>query len=89
FMFSFKTNKRILKGMVFLSVLNQERIGDFIDRNLITSLPDRETIETLHQESIDRILDLFQNWELSEAVKTSPSGTVDRGRLIKSFFNAA
>ncbi len=83
FIFSFKTNKRILKGMVFLSLFNRERIGDFIDRNFVTSLPVRETIENLHQESINKIIDLFQNWENSEVVKVNPSGNVYRGRLIK------
>lgn len=82
FIFSFKTNKRILKGMVFLSVFNREKIGDFIDRNLVTSLPVRKTIEKLHQESIDKIIDLFQNWENSEVVKINPSGNVYRGRLF-------
>ena len=82
FIFSFKTNKRILKGMVFLSVFNREKIGDFIDRNLVTSLPVRKTIEKLHQESINKIIDLFQNWENSEVVKINPSGNVYRGRLF-------
>jgi hypothetical protein len=84
FIFSFKTNKRILKGMVFLSLFNREKIGDFIDRNLITSLPVRETIEKLHQESVNKIIDLFQNWEKSEVVKINPSGNVYRGRLLTS-----
>jgi hypothetical protein len=82
FIFSFKTNKRILKGMVFLSVFNREKIGDFIDKNLVTSLPVRKTIEKLHQESINKIIDLFQNWENSEVVKINPSGNVYRGRLL-------
>ena len=73
FIFSFKTNKRILKGMVFLSGLNREQIGDFIDRNLITSLPMKETIEKLHHESLDKIIDLFRYWEKSEIVKVNPS----------------
>jgi hypothetical protein len=84
FIFSFKTNKRILKGMVFLSLFNREKIGDFIDRNLITSLPVRETIEKLHQESVNKIIDLLQNWEKSEVVKINPSGNVYRGRLLTS-----
>ena len=89
FIFSFKTNKRILKGMVILSVFNQERIGDFIDKNLITSLPDRETIENLHQESLDKIIDLFQNWKNSEVAKISPSGAMYRGKLVKTFMNSS
>lgn len=89
FIFSFKTNKRILKGLVLLSVFNRERIGDFIDKNLVTSLPDRLEIENLHQESINKILDLFQNWRESEAVKESPIGIIYRGRIIKAFMNSA
>ena len=84
FIFSFKTNKRILKGMVFLSVFNRERIGDFIDRNLITSLPLRESIEKLHQDSLDQMIDLFLKWENSEVVKVNPIGTVCRRRQIRS-----
>ncbi len=89
FIFSFKTNKRILKGMVMLSVFNQERIGDFIDRNLVTSLPDREKIENLHQESLDKIIDLFQNWKDSDVVRESPSGTICHGRIVKTFMNSS
>ena len=86
FVFSFKTNKRILKGMVLLSVMNRERIGNFIDRNVVSSLPVRSTIEHLHQESMDKIVDLFQNWEDSPVVKVNPCGNVCKGRLIKTFF---
>jgi hypothetical protein len=82
FMFSFKTNKRILKGMVFFSVVNREKIGDFIDKRLVTSLPDREIIENLHQESLDKMIDLLENLENSGVVALSPSGTVRRGRLF-------
>jgi len=89
FMFSFKTNKRIFKGMVVLSVFNRQRIGDFIDRNLVTSLPDREAIEQLHQDSLDNIIDLFRNWKESEVVKVSPSGAVCHGRLAKTLINSA
>ena len=80
YIFSFKTNKRILKGMVYLSVFNRERIGDFIDRNLVTTLPAREDIEKLHQESLDQILDLFRKWKKSDVVKTNPIGSVCRRR---------
>jgi hypothetical protein len=83
--FSFKTNKRIFKGMVLLSVFNQEKIGDFIDRNLVTSLPDREVIEGLHQDSLDKIIDLYQNWENSEVVSMNPSGSSYTGKLARAF----
>jgi hypothetical protein len=88
FMFSFKTNKRIFKGMVFFSVINQERIGDFIDKRLVTSIPVRSKIEELHEESLDKIIDLFQNWESSDVVKINPSGNVYKGKLIKTFLNS-
>ncbi len=87
-LFSFKTNKRIFKGMVLLSVLNRERIGDFIDRNLVTSLPDREAIEQLQHDSLDRIIDLFQNWENADVVKESPSGAAYRGGFVRTFLNS-
>ena len=83
FIFSFKTNKRILKGMVFLTVFNREKLSDFIDRNLITSLPDRKEIEELQQESLQRIIDLFQYWDKSFVTDENPSGITHHGRLIK------
>ncbi|MEW6571823.1 MAG: zinc dependent phospholipase C family protein [Nitrospirota bacterium] len=82
FIFSFKTNKRILKSMVFLSVFNRKKLGDFIDRNLITPLPTRKTIERLQDESLDRILDLFKKWEKSDAVKENPNGINHNGGLL-------
>lgn len=81
--FSFKTNKRIFKSMVLLSVFNQEKIGDFIDKNLVTTLPDRGLIQGLHNESIEKIVDLYQNWENSGVVLMNPSGNPTAGRLAK------
>ena len=88
FLFSFKTNKRIFKGMVFFSVVNQQRIGDFIDKGLFTSIPARAKIEKLHEESLDKIVDLFQNWESSDVVRINPSGEVPQGGLLKTFLNS-
>ncbi|HMK49427.1 MAG TPA: zinc dependent phospholipase C family protein [Thermodesulfovibrionales bacterium] len=88
FLFSFKTNKRILKGMVYLSVLNREKIADFIDKNIVTSMPLRETIEHLHQESIDKIIDLFRHLDKSEVVHVNPIGTKHRRRMISNEFKA-
>lgn len=85
FLFSFKTNKRIFKGMVFFSVMNQQKIGDFIDRRLVTSMPDRDAIELLHQESLDKMIDLLQNFEGSEVISTKPGGAVKKGRFAKAF----
>jgi hypothetical protein len=84
FIFSFKTNKRIFKGMVFLSVFNRERIGDFIDKTLVTSLPDRGRIEALHEASLDRIIDLFQNGEKSAVIKANPAVAGCRGKISRA-----
>ncbi len=62
FIFSFKTNKRIYKGMVFLSFLNKKR-----KRGI-----DRVQIERLHNESILRMLDLIMNGKESVVVRKSP-----------------
>jgi hypothetical protein len=51
YMFSVKTNKRIYKSMVFLSVFNKKR----------RSGVDRALIHDLHEESISRMLDLLQH----------------------------
>jgi len=87
FIFSFKTNKRIFKGMVFFSVINQQRIGDFIDKRFITTIPVKEEIEQLHEESLDKIIDLFQNWESSDVVNVNPSGAASKGKLMKTFLH--
>jgi hypothetical protein len=71
--------------MIFFSVINQEKIGDFIDKRLVTSIPVRHEIEELHEESLDKIVDLFQNWESSNVVKVNPIGTIYKGRLAKTF----
>jgi hypothetical protein len=88
FIFSFKTNKRIFKSLIFFSGMNQQRIGDFIDKRLVTTMPVKEEIEQLHEESLDRIIDLFQNWESAAVVKVNPSGTVYKGKLIKAFLQS-
>ncbi|BCB96372.1 hypothetical protein JZK55_12940 [Dissulfurispira thermophila] len=62
FIFSFNTNKRIYKGMVFLSVFNKQRKRG-VDKNYIRSL---------HEESIFNILDLLQNGENASVLKKSP-----------------
>jgi hypothetical protein len=88
FIFSFKTNKRILRGMVFLTIFYPEQIGDFIDKSLLTNLPARETIEKLHRDSLDNTIDLFRNWEKSEVVKINPIGSGHRRKLLRSELKA-
>jgi hypothetical protein len=69
--FTFKTNKRIFRGIVFLSVFNRERFGNFIDRNLIFSVK-KEDIKKLHAESIDRMIDVLCNRDHSAVLKKNP-----------------
>ncbi len=69
--FSFKTNKRIFKGMLFLSGLNKERFGDFIDRNLLIPIK-KEEIRKLHVESLDSIIDILQYRDRSGVLEKNP-----------------
>ncbi|HMK60315.1 MAG TPA: zinc dependent phospholipase C family protein [Dissulfurispiraceae bacterium] len=62
YIFSFKTNKRIYKGIVFLSLLNKKR-----KRGI-----DKEHIERLHGESILRMVDLLSNGKKSDVAERSP-----------------
>ena len=62
YMFSCRTNRRIYKGMVFLSLFNKKR-----KRGL-----DKGLIKQLHIESIIRTLDLFQNGTDSTVLGRSP-----------------
>lgn len=62
FIFSFKTNKRIYKGMVFLSFLNKKR-----KRGV-----DKKYIRSLHDESIASMLDLLQNGKDASVLTKSP-----------------
>lgn len=71
--FSFKTNKRIFKGMLFLSCFNQRRIGDLIERNIRGFMsPSNEYIQSLHDESIKRIIDVLRNGRDSKVFEESP-----------------
>jgi Zinc dependent phospholipase C len=62
FIFSFKTNRRIYKSMVFLSLLNKKRRRGV----------DRALIHELHEESITRMLDLLQNGTASTVLQKKP-----------------
>ncbi|HAK87734.1 MAG: hypothetical protein A2077_07560 [Nitrospirae bacterium GWC2_46_6] len=62
FIFSFNTNKRIYKSMVFLSVLNKKR-----KRGV-----DKKYIRTLHDESITGMLDLLRNGKDASVLTKSP-----------------
>ncbi len=62
YIFSFKTNKRIYKSMVFLSLLNKKRRRGV----------DKELIRDLHDESISRMLDLLTNGTDSSVLQKNP-----------------
>lgn len=71
--FSFKTNKRIFRGMLLLSCFNKERVGNFIQRNAVdpTTLT-RKNIQRLHIQSVDRMVDVLCNGRDSEVLDKSP-----------------
>lgn len=69
--FSFKTNKRIFRGMLFLSGLNKEKFGDFLDRNLLIPIT-KDDIKQLHEESIHSIIDVLRKGEHSSVLKKNP-----------------
>ncbi len=62
YVFSFKTNKRIYKGILFLSLLNKKRRRGV----------DRALIHELHEESLARMLDLLQFGTDSEVLAKNP-----------------
>lgn len=62
YVFSFKTNRRIYKSIVFLSLLNKKRRYGV----------DKALIHELHEESITRMLDLLQKGTDSEVLLKKP-----------------
>jgi hypothetical protein len=71
--FSFKTNKRIFKGVLLLSCFNKERVGEFIQRNsLDPSMLTRGNILQLHNDSINRMADILCNGKDAEVINESP-----------------
>lgn len=79
--FSFKTNKRIFRGMLLLSCFNKERFGNFIQRNsLDPTVLTRKNIRKLQIESIDRMVDVLCNGKEAETVNKSPMVIVRQPR---------
>lgn len=87
FLFSFKTNKRIFKSFYALTFLPGERLSDFIDNRLgMVTAPDRDMIEGLRDESLDRILDVLQNGKDSPVLDEDPScQMMPPRRFLKTF----
>ena len=63
--FSFKTNKRILKGIVLMSGLRHA--GS--QKLFYSAAPDPKLIEGLHEESLDRMLDVLEKGRRSRVLK--------------------
>lgn len=84
--FSFKTNKRILKSAVLISGLHQKRVSSFIDRNIIIApVYKRENIKRLQEKSLDRMVDLLQNGADSAVLKKSPLGSQRHKKHFKNY----
>ena len=62
YVFSFKTNKRIYKSIVFLSLLNKKRRFGI----------DKRKVNCLHDESVVRIIDILQNNKDAFVLKKKP-----------------
>jgi len=70
--FSFKTNKRIFKGFLLLSRLNNySSIFNFIDKRLPHEIPVVD-IYRFQQESLNRMFELLKNGKNSTVLKKSP-----------------
>jgi hypothetical protein len=57
--------------MLFLSGLNKEKFGNFIDRNLLIPVT-KDDIKKLHEESLHRITDVLRNGDRSAVLKKNP-----------------
>ncbi len=72
--FSFKTNKRIFKGILMLSKLpNYSPVSSFIDNRFPYEISD-VNIYGFQQESLTRMCELLNNGKDSEALKEHPLG---------------
>jgi len=82
--FSFKTNKRIFSGVVALCGFNGVRLGVVKEMGLLRTA-EKSEIEKLHEESLDRMLDVLQKGPGSEVTKKDPSCGFKRGGVLKAF----
>jgi hypothetical protein len=72
--FSFKTNKRIFKGVLFLSRFpNYSPVSRVIHRSFPYEVPVPD-IHEFQQQSLENIFELLQNGEKSEVLKEHPLG---------------
>ncbi|MCI4624330.1 MAG: zinc dependent phospholipase C family protein [Candidatus Magnetoovum sp. WYHC-5] len=76
YMFSFKTNKRIFKSMVFMSILTSVSFSPEFKRkkSLLSYVPDKDSISKLRSESIYRMVDILRKGTDSAVTQISPMG---------------
>lgn len=85
---SFKTNKRIFRGVLLLSCFNKERVGNFIQRNSMDpTVLTKKNIEELQLRSLDRMVDILSNGKSSEVTKKSAMVAV-RQPLLRTWLSS-
>jgi hypothetical protein len=84
--FDFKTNKKFFKGALALSCLSREGLVGLITDSP-TRLKKKGLIHSLHEESIDRMVDVLSNGASSEVLKKNPIANVKSNKFFKALFN--
>ncbi|MBF0565643.1 MAG: zinc dependent phospholipase C family protein [Nitrospirae bacterium] len=86
--FSFKTNKRIFKSLVYMSIFTSVSLSNIAGSSSRFFLysPDKQLIKKLTDESLLRMLDILTKGEDSPVVKDKPTGVIVHGKLYKSLF---
>ncbi|MBF0539282.1 MAG: zinc dependent phospholipase C family protein [Nitrospirae bacterium] len=84
--FSFKTNKRIFKSMVYMSLFTSISFKTVYEPKELSYLPKRQTIRELTEESLMRITDILSKGQGSTVVRIKPGGEIVHGRLFKGLF---
>ncbi len=84
--FSFKTNKRIFKSMVYMSIFTSISFTTVYEPKMISYVPKKQTIRELIEESLLRITDILSKGPDSSVVNIKPTGEIVHGKLFKSLF---
>ncbi len=76
--FSFKTNKRLFKGILLLSRLpNYTPVSNFIDNRFPNDIP-LERIYKYRAESLEKMIEVITEGKKSSVLKTHPLGRCRR-----------
>ncbi len=85
--FSYKTNKRIFKSLVYMSLFSSLSFVNLFEKSFFTSYtPPREAIKDLTDASLKRIVDIITNGRDSTVTKYRPAGEIVHGPLYKKLF---